>query len=180
MRRYQLQEQLRSHFAQNPGAFYRLLDLTTLGEVDRLRWALKHLMQQDEIVCVTIVTALPTKSGIKHKSWGFYGKFSSAVDETKILTAYCDRIGFKHESVGVGISCPNCSSFFWKVIESRQVLAGIRRRRECLNCQHRLTTYEQTGEDDESLLTKLARLEELEALLTQIHHLAGRLENRRW
>lgn len=40
--------------------------------------------------------------------------------------------------------CPKCSKSETKVIESREVNSGesIRRRRECLNCSNRYTTYE--------------------------------------
>ena len=40
--------------------------------------------------------------------------------------------------------CPNCQQVETKVIESRDVANGesIRRRRECLGCQYRYTTYE--------------------------------------
>ncbi len=40
--------------------------------------------------------------------------------------------------------CPNCQQVETKVIESRDVANGesIRRRRECLACQYRYTTYE--------------------------------------
>lgn len=42
--------------------------------------------------------------------------------------------------------CSQCQSTESKVIESRDVSGGvaIRRRRECLNCQNRFTTYERT------------------------------------
>lgn len=42
------------------------------------------------------------------------------------------------------MKCPHCQHCESKVIESRDVAGGesIRRRRECLNCQHRYTTYE--------------------------------------
>ena len=42
------------------------------------------------------------------------------------------------------MKCPNCQHCESKVIESRDVAGGesIRRRRECLHCQHRYTTYE--------------------------------------
>jgi transcriptional repressor NrdR len=42
------------------------------------------------------------------------------------------------------MKCPNCQTSESKVIESRDVAGGesIRRRRECLHCQHRYTTYE--------------------------------------
>jgi transcriptional repressor NrdR len=40
--------------------------------------------------------------------------------------------------------CPKCSNSDAKVIESREVSGGesIRRRRECLSCSNRYTTYE--------------------------------------
>lgn len=42
------------------------------------------------------------------------------------------------------MKCPQCQHSESKVIESRDVAGGesIRRRRECLNCEHRYTTYE--------------------------------------
>ena len=42
------------------------------------------------------------------------------------------------------MKCPNCQYCESKVIESRDVANGesIRRRRECLACSHRYTTYE--------------------------------------
>ena len=38
--------------------------------------------------------------------------------------------------------CPFCSKVDTKVIESRILNESIRRRRECLNCTNRFTTYE--------------------------------------
>ncbi len=38
--------------------------------------------------------------------------------------------------------CPNCGHTDSKVTDSREVESGIRRRRECLNCKVRFTTYE--------------------------------------
>lgn len=45
--------------------------------------------------------------------------------------------------------CPVCSYGESKVIDSRSAEEGtsIRRRRECLNCGHRFTTYERLGEN---------------------------------
>ncbi|HVI69057.1 MAG TPA: transcriptional regulator NrdR [Magnetospirillaceae bacterium] len=42
------------------------------------------------------------------------------------------------------MKCPHCHHCESKVVESRDVATGesIRRRRECLNCGHRFTTYE--------------------------------------
>ena len=41
--------------------------------------------------------------------------------------------------------CPKCGKFEDKVLDSRETKNGavIRRRRQCLGCQHRFTTYEQ-------------------------------------
>ena len=46
------------------------------------------------------------------------------------------------------MKCPFCSSEDTKVIDSRARSGGyaIRRRRECLSCQQRFTTYEQVGD----------------------------------
>lgn len=38
--------------------------------------------------------------------------------------------------------CPFCQSLESKVVDSRDTESGIRRRRECLSCAHRFTTYE--------------------------------------
>lgn len=42
------------------------------------------------------------------------------------------------------MQCPNCQHANSRVLESRSTEAGqsIRRRRECLQCKHRFTTYE--------------------------------------
>jgi transcriptional repressor NrdR len=42
------------------------------------------------------------------------------------------------------MQCPSCQHTESRVLESRSTEAGqsIRRRRECLNCKHRFTTYE--------------------------------------
>lgn len=38
--------------------------------------------------------------------------------------------------------CPFCKHEDTKVLDSRDVEAAVRRRRECLSCEHRFTTYE--------------------------------------
>ncbi len=47
------------------------------------------------------------------------------------------------------MKCPNCGSLNDKVIDSRQSKDGtvIRRRRECLECGYRFTTYERFEEE---------------------------------
>ncbi len=44
--------------------------------------------------------------------------------------------------------CPHCGSFDDKVIESRTLANGdsIRRRRECISCEYRFTSYERIEE----------------------------------
>ena len=51
--------------------------------------------------------------------------------------------------------CPSCGYPESKVVDSRPSDDGaaIRRRRECLDCQHRFTTYERLG-DNPLLVTK--------------------------
>jgi transcriptional repressor NrdR len=46
------------------------------------------------------------------------------------------------------LRCPNCGSIDDKVLESRPIASGIsvRRRRECLNCGYRFTSYEHIEE----------------------------------
>ena len=48
------------------------------------------------------------------------------------------------------MKCPKCSADNDKVLDSRSVRDGaaIRRRRECLNCGHRFTTYEEIDRDE--------------------------------
>src|SRR3954465_2733124 len=47
-----------------------------------------------------------------------------------------------------GVRCPGCSSVDDKVVDSRLADDGgaIRRRRECLNCGRRFTTFERVEE----------------------------------
>jgi transcriptional repressor NrdR len=42
----------------------------------------------------------------------------------------------------LALNCPFCGYFDSKVIDSRDVNEGIRRRRQCLRCELRFTTYE--------------------------------------
>ncbi len=58
--------------------------------------------------------------------------------------------------------CPKCSCQNDKVIDSRASREGatIRRRRECLECTHRFTTYEQIENQPLSVLKRDGRREE--------------------
>jgi transcriptional repressor NrdR len=40
------------------------------------------------------------------------------------------------------VKCPYCNSVNSKVVDSREVNSGVRRRRQCLDCGSRFTTYE--------------------------------------
>lgn len=54
------------------------------------------------------------------------------------------------------MKCPNCQQVDTKVIESRDVANGesIRRRRECLGCQYRYTTYERIERPNIAVIKK--------------------------
>ncbi|VAX22025.1 Ribonucleotide reductase transcriptional regulator NrdR [hydrothermal vent metagenome] len=54
------------------------------------------------------------------------------------------------------MKCPACSDLDNKVIDSRLTKAGdmIRRRRECMHCQNRFTTYERIEESLPMLIKK--------------------------
>lgn len=54
------------------------------------------------------------------------------------------------------MKCPNCQRVETKVIESRDVANGesIRRRRECLGCQYRYTTYERLERPSITIIKK--------------------------
>ena len=59
------------------------------------------------------------------------------------------------------MKCPYCRSLDSKVIDSRMTKEGIavRRRRECLDCKHRFTTYERIEEIPLVLIKKDGRRE---------------------
>ncbi len=46
------------------------------------------------------------------------------------------------------MDCPYCSNTKFKVTDKRDSPAGIRRRRECLKCKNRFTTYEKIDKGD--------------------------------
>jgi transcriptional repressor NrdR len=57
--------------------------------------------------------------------------------------------------------CPKCGNLEDKVIDSRSAKSGaaIRRRRECLACQHRFTTYEEIERRDLRVVKRDGRTE---------------------
>jgi transcriptional repressor NrdR len=58
------------------------------------------------------------------------------------------------------VNCPYCGHYNSKVIDSRDVNDGIRRRRQCLNCESRFTTYERLQPASLFVIKKDARREE--------------------
>lgn len=62
------------------------------------------------------------------------------------------------------MKCPQCGCNQDRVIDSRSAKDGaaIRRRRECLGCGHRYTTYEEILKDDLRVLKQDGRYEELD------------------
>lgn len=59
------------------------------------------------------------------------------------------------------MKCPNCNHIEDKVTDSREIKegAGVRRRRECLACGHRFTTYESIESEALMVLKKDGRRE---------------------
>lgn len=62
------------------------------------------------------------------------------------------------------MKCPYCGNLEDKVVDSRLAAGGnsIRRRRECLKCQRRFTTYEQIEESHLMVIKKDGRREPFE------------------
>jgi len=63
-------------------------------------------------------------------------------------------------SVGQVMNCPYCGYHDSKVIDSRDVNDGIRRRRQCLDCGRRFTTYERLQPASLFVIKKDSRREE--------------------
>ncbi len=58
------------------------------------------------------------------------------------------------------MKCPYCSHQHSKVVDSRDVNEGVRRRRECLGCGLRFTTYERVQTTSLLIIKKDGRREE--------------------
>jgi transcriptional repressor NrdR len=69
------------------------------------------------------------------------------------------------------MKCPFCLKGSSKVIDTREVGDGIRRRRECLRCQQRFTTYERLASVNLLVVKRDGRREEFdrEKLAVGIH-----------
>jgi transcriptional repressor NrdR len=57
------------------------------------------------------------------------------------------------------MKCPHCSHEESRVTNKRESPNGIRRRRECLKCKNRFTTYEKTEREDFYVVKKDGRRE---------------------
>jgi len=73
-------------------------------------------------------------------------------------------------NVGLIMNCPYCGYHDFKVIDSREINDGIRRRRQCLKCNSRFTTYERLQPAGLFVIKKDERREEFsrDKLLTGI------------
>jgi len=60
------------------------------------------------------------------------------------------------------LNCPYCGYFDSRVIDSRDVNDGIRRRRQCLQCNSRFTTYERLQPAGLFVIKKDGRREEFD------------------
>ena len=72
----------------------------------------------------------------------------------------CSRLANNHILWGVMMKCLLCGGVELKVIDSRSVDNGIRRRRQCLGCGARFTTYERVQSRNFFVIKKDGRREE--------------------
>ncbi len=76
-------------------------------------------------------------------------------------TIYCGIfISFPYRMYGELMNCPFCGYRDSKVTDSREVNDGIRRRRQCLSCSLRFTTYERLQPNGLFVIKKDRRREE--------------------
>ncbi len=62
------------------------------------------------------------------------------------------------------LDCPYCSNPTSKVTNKRGSPEGIRRRRECLKCTKRFTTYEKIDKDELQVIKKSGRKEKFSSI----------------
>ncbi len=74
------------------------------------------------------------------------------------------------------MNCPYCGYYDSKVIDSRNITDGVRRRRQCLKCSSRFTTYERLQPASLLVVKKDRRREEFspEKLLSGIRKACGK------
>ena len=79
-----------------------------------------------------------------------------------ICTSCCGKTGLCPLKWGPKVRCPYCKQDNDRVIDSRSSADGysIRRRRECLDCGRRFTTYERMEETPLRVVKKMANHQE--------------------
>ncbi len=76
-------------------------------------------------------------------------------------TIYCGILNLLHNiAENFIMNCPYCGYHDSKVIDSRDVNEGVRRRRQCLSCSSRFTTYERLQLSSLFVIKKDQRREE--------------------
>jgi transcriptional repressor NrdR len=60
----------------------------------------------------------------------------------------------------VTMRCPHCGQADSRVVDTRDTATGIRRRRECLTCRGRFTTYEQLASQSIQIVKRDGRRED--------------------
>ena len=66
------------------------------------------------------------------------------------------------------MQCPKCGSTLTKVLDSRCIDIGIRRRRTCHHCQYRFTTVEAAGVDPASIAKLLREVRSARSALDRL------------
>ena len=76
--------------------------------------------------------------------------------------------------------CPACKKGDTTVVDSRPLGQGdiVRRRRECFECRHRFTTYEQYAQEGSKLVAnERAHVQQsMQRILGELRSLAGSIE----
>ena len=75
------------------------------------------------------------------------------------FTTYSGKISSHHNLWERVVNCPYCGKQESRVIDSRGLDEGVRRRRKCLGCNERFTTYERVQPHDIFVIKKDGRRE---------------------
>jgi transposase-like protein len=76
------------------------------------------------------------------------------------------------------MKCPKCGMYLLYIIDSRPTNGHIRRRRVCLECEHRFTTYEISSGEYDALKEKEKLLYDLLARTGKISEKLKGIESR--
>lgn len=83
----------------------------------------------------------------------------------------------QRQTVHSGLVCPNCGLRRMVVIDSRVQAGSVRRRRKCMDCNFRVTTYEVTAFEKRLIDEWVKRIKEVreltQKLVTGLDDLAG-------